>query len=108
MWLPPRSCLERLANLVKMQIQYLNTAGKHDASLPDLSECTCIKKNMSGEVEYDFGPECHFDSIDDLPELESVEDSYKRKLNYTPLSGAQRKRYLTSTPNSCRTEALLQ
>ena len=37
--------------------------------LPNFVASGILKKNSSGEVEYDFGPEAHFLSLGDLPDM---------------------------------------
>ena len=66
-WLPPKSVIERLANMVQMQIDYLQTAGGHEHKLPNFLSRDCLRKNASGEIEYDFGPDAHFSRLADLP-----------------------------------------
>ncbi len=52
-WMPPASCLEKLATLVDAMMQYMLSLGIHDAPLPDFSR-TCLVK--SGKLlEYDLG-----------------------------------------------------
>ena len=94
-WLPPETALRRLAQLVELQIEYLDTAGHHNATLPNFLGKQCLKKNESGEVEYDFGPEANV-NVNDIPSL-------KTKQNSTPQKGQRKKRQKmsnkTSTPN---------
>lgn len=94
-WLPPRSALKKMAGLIQLQIDYLDTVGYHKAQLPDFISKGCLIKNESG-VEFDFGPDAHFDSPDDLPAAPILVK--KRQNKNTPQKGNRRKRQLTSTP----------
>jgi hypothetical protein len=70
-WLPPRTCLIRLAKLVQIVGEYIATAGTHDAHLPNFAKCPCL--HLSPErVQYDFGAEASAD-INDLLARRSVE-----------------------------------
>ena len=95
-WLPPQSVIERLHILVQLQIEYFQLIGKHDSILPDFTKHGVLKRNSSGEVEFDFGPEAQFLSFGDLPEV--TRRKQKRSLDDTPQRGARRKRPFTSTP----------
>ena len=98
-WLPPKSAIEKLSDLVQLQIKYLETAGIHDAPLPNFLNCGCLTKTAAGEIEYDFGPDAHFESISDLPDMSSLPERKKRqRIGNTPRSGDRRKRVMTSTP----------
>lgn len=97
-WLPPQSAVERFADLIQLQIEYLQSASFHDHRMPNFRECKCLKENASGEIEYDFGEESHFQSVDDLPCV--TVKSQKRSSQDTPQGGARRKRQLTSTPKA--------
>jgi hypothetical protein len=97
-WLPPRSAVDRLADLVQVVLDYVQTIGQHDAEPPNFLSCRCLTTNESGEIEYNFGPECHFTSLADLPEVQAR--TTKRQLDDTPQRGANRKKFLASTPKS--------
>ena len=98
-WLPPQSAMERLCDIVQLQIEYLETAGIHDKPLPNFLESGILIKTEDGEVEYFFGPDAHFDSISELPDMSLLPERKKRqRTNITPRSGDRRKRLLTSTP----------
>ena len=106
-WLPPESALQRLYEMLQLQIQYLETAGDHSACLPAFLNSSCLQRSVCGEIEYNFGPDVHFTSFDDLPDLTSIKKSTSRKDNKrqpdsTPQGGARRKRPLTSTPRAER------
>ena len=64
-WMPPLSAIQRLAELVDIQIQYLLTAGDHTAPLPDIAGCSCIAFDENSTV-YDFGPDVHAQTLDQL------------------------------------------
>lgn len=53
-WLPPESAVWQLAELVQLQISYLQTAGYHNAEMPKFLESSCLQKTASGEIEYNF------------------------------------------------------
>ncbi|MEW8546925.1 MAG: hypothetical protein AB2693_25705 [Candidatus Thiodiazotropha sp.] len=96
-WLPPESAIRRLAEIVQLQIDYLLTAGVHEKELPDFLSKSCFKK-QDGDIEFDFGEDAHFVSIDRLPVVEAFSSRSKRTNEDTPQAGARRKRPLTSTP----------
>ena len=56
-WLLPKTALSCLCDLVLLQVQYLETAGHHSACLPAFLSTSCLQKNSSGEIEYNFGPD---------------------------------------------------
>ncbi|XP_071085902.1 uncharacterized protein [Haliotis cracherodii] len=93
-WMPPTSALHRLADLIQLQVEYLETAGYHDADLPDFMASSCLKITKTGEVEYDFGPEVHMN----VQDIQTKIKDGKRKQEDTPQKGQRRKRQLTSTP----------
>ena len=100
-WLPPMSALHRLYELMQLQVQYLETAGNHAACLPSFLSTSCLQKNSCGEIEYNFGPDAHFATINDLPDQTLVKKPKKvskRQSDSTPQRGTRRKRPLTSTP----------
>ena len=98
-WLPPESVVDRLGELFQLQIDYYETAGKHDAKMPDFLGSSCLTKTSAGEVEYDFGPEAKFKALTELPDVKRVKKTTKRQLNDTPQRGARRKHQLiASTP----------
>ena len=68
-WLPTESVMERLAELFQLQVEYLETAGIHDAELLQFSQSRCISISEAGEVGYDFGPEAQFGDISELPRV---------------------------------------
>ena len=105
-WLPPKSSLLKLASLIDWQIQYLETAGRHDAKVPCSSQCSCIVVKPSGVVTYDFGPDAHITDISDFVSRETPKKP-KTKRKKRPLSRvatpqkASRKRIvLQSTPKT--------
>ena len=97
-WLPPQSAIARLGDLIQLQIEYLQTAGVHECRMPNFLGCKCLRENTSGEIEYDFGEESHFQSVADLPCV--TVKTKKRSSEDTPQGGARRKRQLTSTPKA--------
>ena len=96
-WLPPQSAIARLAELVQLQIEYLQTAGNHSSDMPNFLGVSCLRENRSGEIVYDFGNEAHFENLAELP---SVVKKKKRSMKGTPQGGARKKRNkpMTSTP----------
>ena len=66
-WLPPKSAINRLGELVQLQIDYLQRAGIHEAENPNFLASNTLKQNSSGEIVYDFGPDSHFDNFEELP-----------------------------------------
>lgn len=43
-WLPPKSAIEKLSTLIQLKIDYLQTAGTHDAQMPDCLKSGCLGK----------------------------------------------------------------
>ncbi|KAH3856425.1 hypothetical protein DPMN_099013 [Dreissena polymorpha] len=66
-WLPSESAVLRLAQLMNLQIKYLETMGTHNATLPNFLQSPCLRKISAGEIEYDFGPESSFQTLTDRP-----------------------------------------
>ena len=119
-WLPPESAMRRLGELVQLQIQYMDTVGKHDAVNPDFLQYSVLQRNSSNEIVYNFGPESSFKTFEDLPVYvpksqqtktskknastemgrKTKKRPEKRHLDSTPQKGLRRKRPLTSTPKS--------
>ena len=100
-WLPPESDVRNLGELIQLQIAYLETAGYHNAEMPNFLSSSCLKRTQTGEVEYYFGPESHFNSVQDLPFPKNISSVLKRQRNVTPQKGHRKKRVmLTSTPKS--------
>jgi hypothetical protein len=97
LWLIPESAAIRLAALVNHQIDYLNAAGHHHLDVPDPLTSSCFLVNPDGDVEYDFGTECHISSLHNI-----ISSGLKRKGEDTPQKGDRRKqgnnRKITSTP----------
>ena len=106
-WLPPKSAINRLGELVQLQIDYLQSAGIHEAENPNFLASNTLKQNSSGEIVYDFGPDSHFDNFEELPCYHHGKKNHKerkRQINCTPQKGLRRKRVITSTPNPVRRE----
>ena len=90
-WLPPKSCLSRLCKLVEIVGEYMATAGKHDAHLPNFIDCSCLKVT-SDVVEYDFGPDAHENiserlrhwNIDETPTKATAHGTVKRGSKNSP------------------------
>ena len=119
-WLPPETAMQRLGELVQLQIKYMETVGKHDAVNPDFLQYSVLQRNTSNEIVYDFGPESYFKAFEELPvpvtkshrtstsKQKAVTQTgrntrkrpEKRQLDSTPQKGLRRKRPLTSTPKS--------
>ena len=93
-WLPPETAVEQLGELLQLQVLYLETAGCHHARLPPFATRSCFMKNSSCEIEFSFGPDARFNSLNDLPVVPKM-TTKKRVQNTTPQQGARRKRQLT-------------
>ncbi|CAC5364010.1 unnamed protein product [Mytilus coruscus] len=99
LWLPPESCLERMAELVNLQIEYLETTGDSMAKLPNFLEKDCLKITETGEVEYHFGPLAR-------ENIEHLLGNQKRQMNETPQKGRRKKeKMLTSTTSKANTSS---
>ena len=81
-----------------MQIEYLHIAGHYQYSLPNFLRRKCLKKNTSGETEYDFEEESYVQSLADLSCVNVKKKKKKWHFEDTPQGGARRKRQWTSTP----------
>ena len=56
----PKLVIQRFAELLHLQILYTESAGKHEAILPNFLQSNCLQKNLSSEIEYDLGSESQF------------------------------------------------
>ena len=98
-WLPPETAIRRLGELLQLQMTYLQSAGNHEAECLDVMQTHTLRQNSSGEMEYDFGSESRFQSLEALPVFKPpVLKTKKRQQNTTPQKGRRRKRIVTSTP----------
>ncbi|CAC5404200.1 unnamed protein product [Mytilus coruscus] len=90
LWLPPESAIERIADIINMQTDYLYTTGNPMDLLPNFLGKDCLRKTEDNEVEYYFGP----DSKGNVSEI----SGQKRRMENTPQKGRRKKRMTTSTP----------
>ena len=104
-WLPPHSALIAMSQLITLQIQYLLTAGHHNAPMPDFLSFGCLKENGTGEIEYNFGVDSFLTPAElailtspCLPLTPKKKKGNKRSATQTPQKGRRRKIPLTSTP----------
>ena len=74
LWMPPASSMSKVADLINLQIEYLETAEVHEAQLPNFMSSGCLKKTSTGEIEYDLGP----DAFSACP-LKTIVSSPKKK-----------------------------
>jgi hypothetical protein len=100
-WMPPKSALESMAQLIQLQISYLEMAGEASAILPDFLASDCLCQNASGEVEYNFGIDS-FVASSDLSDMTMRVCTPKKKMRKrpavgTPQKGARKKVPLTSS-----------
>ena len=86
MWMPPKSAVLRLADLINLQVEYLNLAGHHDRIMSDICASSCFSVNDDGDVEYDFGMDSHISSLQSV-----ICTNPKRKGEETPQKGNRRK-----------------
>jgi len=102
-WLPPKTALEKVAQLVQLQINYLETAGDESATLPNFQAAECLRHLENGEVEYYFGEDSSL-STSELADLTAniqtpVKQVSKRKAAETPQKGRRKKIvFKASTP----------
>ena len=108
LWMPPESAIEKLARLVQCQIDYLETAGIPDASLPKFLKSGCLIKTADGQVEYNFGTDAYIGDVQqmiDVPIVSShlppMSKKRKREIGATPKK--QTRKPLTSTPKKTLT-----
>ncbi|CAC5421497.1 unnamed protein product [Mytilus coruscus] len=66
LWLPASSMLKRLSLNVICYIKYLLTAGSADTRLPNFLSDGCLKKSVSGEMEFDLGEEAHVEDVNSV------------------------------------------
>ena len=103
-WMPPKGALERMGNLIQLQIDYLSTAGYSSAPLPNFLASNCLKVTSTGEVEYDFGEDSYLTSsslseITMSTSLHTPKKGRKRLSVDTPQKGRRKKMPLkSSTP----------
>ena len=64
-WLPPKSAVLKLAELVNLQIDYMDLAGSNDAVMSTIKSASCFKAE-DREVEFNFGPDCHITSFQNI------------------------------------------
>ena len=111
MWMPPSSALGRLCCLINSQLEYMSTAGCHEARLPNFIGNGGLQTNETGGIEYDFGPDANIGDVETMLTIpgENFENRIrmartvrKRRQNETPQKGQRRKNKrsqpLTSTP----------
>ena len=90
----PKSVIQRFAELLHLQILYMESAGKHEAILPNFLQSNCLQKNLSSEIEYDLGSESQFQNFEELPTLvqgETVARKRHKRIASTPQKGLRRK-----------------
>ena len=46
-----KSAIERISDLIQFQIDYLQTAGKHESKPLNFLDCKCLHKTINGEIE---------------------------------------------------------
>ena len=102
-WLPPLSAIERLAELVDFQLQYLLTTGYHNEQLPNIERCSCSVTLPNGSVAYDFGPDAHVTDINELtPSTELASQpqtsSRNKRSHVTPQKSRRKRPAHQSTP----------
>ncbi|CAC5381591.1 unnamed protein product [Mytilus coruscus] len=104
--------LDRLSLNVICYIKYLLTAGSADTRLPNFLSDGCLKKSVSGEIEFELGEEAHVEDINsmilvpsnvllekNLAKQTRKKKTSKRKQNETPQKGRPKKvQNRTSTP----------
>ena len=95
LWLPPETVLNKVADLIDLQIEYLQTAGKAAGSLPDFLGRGCLIRTDEGKIEYNFG----VDSQVELNLLESRTVKRQSDTLFTPTKAERKKRsFMCSTP----------
>ncbi|XP_071123996.1 uncharacterized protein [Mytilus edulis] len=80
-WMPSKSALLQFIKLINCQIQYLLTAWKHDAALPDFIGSGCLMKDSEGNIQYNFGSDIRIGTREDaltLPE-DDIKILYSKK-----------------------------
>ena len=99
LWMPPSSALMKVAKIITLQIEYLQTVGCPAAKLPAFLTSGCFVKDDLGNVEYNFGEE----TFQDVTPMTVQNVSSKRKANdLTPRKDKSAKKQLTSTPKKSK------
>ena len=103
-WMPPKSALKSMCDLLNLQISYLQGAGDGAAFLPDFLAADCLQKAQTGEIEYNFGSESFLAPAELLQFLQHENPKKTTKGNKrthvnTPQKGMRKKKLqLSSTP----------
>ena len=90
----PKSALLQFIKLINCQIQYLLTAWKHDAPLPDFIGSGCLMKDAEGNIQYKFGSDIRIGTREDV--LTLPEDDIK--ILYSKKGKKKRQRSANNTP----------
>ena len=56
----PKLVIQRFAELLHLEILYMESAGKHEAILQNFLQSNCLQKNLSSEIEYDWDLKASF------------------------------------------------
>ncbi len=100
-WMPPASALIRIGHLINLQVQYLLSAGKHEAHLPNFLASDCLVQTATGEVEFDFGPDCRISTTElaiIIGTHVTPKKANKPAMIKTPQRGRRKKKATHSTP----------
>jgi hypothetical protein len=89
LWMPLKCVIERLSRNVSCLINYYMSAGRHFALLPDFLTEGCLTKLLSGEIEYDIGPEAYAKDVQ--CELKICEEDLMQKMNAAKKKSTKRK-----------------
>ncbi|CAC5398138.1 unnamed protein product [Mytilus coruscus] len=122
-WMPPKTALQQLGKLVQCKLDYFETIGRHDASLPNFISKGCLSKLDDGSIQIELGSETF---IQDQKSLITIEENIlkeklrecqqsdnkksratKRRLLDTPQKGKSGKRVQTQSTPSNRGSAYL-
>lgn len=101
-WMPPQSALFKVIQLINCQIAYLLTVSKPDAPLPNFMSYDCLRKDIKGNVLYDFGEDVKVQNLQSL--LTYTEDDLKAIIHNAAKSRKKRPRSTATTPVKPRRE----
>lgn len=95
-WMPPKSALLKVVQLINCHIAYMMTVSEHGATLPDFSKYECLEKDDKGAVQYNFGTDVKVENVQSL--LPLSEDDLKAIMVEASKTRQKRPRSTTTTP----------
>ena len=99
-WMPPRSALLKVIQLVNWQLAYLLSVSKANANLPDFSTYQCFRTGSKGIVQYNFGEDVKVENVQALFTLS--EDDMKSLMSTASKARKKRPPSTATRPNKPR------